>query len=205
MGCNSQHTLAFTSPRRSCRHGGSQATLVLGNRALGVPATAIETLWETIKHSFAIAACGSEGPWAARVDRDHRGGDAEFFSARAMVPLGIVRAITEEPVDRQVSNGLSDRGNEVRCIVARAVAYFQRGNQVAGMMRDDGQFGKTAKLLHAARASQKVAADVVAFQAGGVDRGLGTLLDQAAFMGNTENSGEEPFKSPFFRSRSCAF
>lgn len=73
------------------------------------------------------------------------------------------------------------------------------------MMRDEGQFGETPELLHAARAGQKVTADVVAFQAGGVDRGLRALLDQAAFVGNTENSGEEPFKSPFFRSRSCAF
>src|SRR5262249_38977539 len=129
----------------------------------------------------------------------------EFFPAHAMMSLSIIGPVPEEPVNWQATNRLSDRGNKVRRIVARTVSHLQGGDQMAGMMRNDGQFGKTPEMFHPAGPSQKAPADVSPLQAGRVDRGLRDFLDQAAFVGNTENSGEEPFKSPFFRSRSCAF
>ena len=178
---------------------------MLGYCAFRMPATAIKTPWETIEHSSAIAPGGSMRPRATRVDRNHGGGNAELFPADAMMWLGIVRSIPEESVDRQVTNGLRDRGNKVRCVIARPVSNFQRGNQVAGMMRNECDFWEAAELLHPAGAGQEVSADVVALQSRRVDRSLRTLLDQAALTGNTENSGEESLKSPFFRSRSCAF
>ena len=128
MGRNSKHTLAFTRPRRSGRHGGSQATLVLGDRTFRVPAAAVETPGKMIKHSSAMGAGGSVSPGAARVDGNHRGRDAEFFPTHAVMRFGIVRPVPEEPVNRQATNGLSDRRNKVWCIVARAVAHLQGGD-----------------------------------------------------------------------------
>ena len=74
------------------------------------------------------------------------------------------------------------------------------------VMRDYGQFGVPPVSLRTAdHASQKVSADVMALQSRRINRSLGARVDQAALLRNTENSREESFKSPFFRSRSCAF
>jgi hypothetical protein len=76
---------------------------------------------------------------------------------------------------------------------------------MAGVMYDHGQLGITSVAFRAARAGQKVTADVVTFQPRRVNRSLGLRRDQAALRGNTENSFEESVKSPFLRRRSCAF
>jgi hypothetical protein len=51
---------------------------------------------------------------------------------------------------------------------------------------------------------EEVARGVVALQAGGIDGGLGLLLDQAALLGADGGLEEEQDELPFFRSRPAA-
>ena len=205
MGHNSQHAFIFAGACRSGPQGRAQAAFVLRKGAFDVPAAAVQPPGELSKHAPSVRAGGSKGAWAARIDRDDGRRDAEFLTADAVIRLRIIGRVTEQSVDRRELNRLRHGGDEIRPVVARAVAYSQGGDQVAGVVGDHRQLGKTPELLHAAGASEKVTADVMAFQPGGVDRGLRALVDQAAFVRNTENSGEKLFKSPFFRRRSCAF
>ena len=205
MGYDSKHTLTGSGPRGSRRQRRSQAPFVLGDGAFGMPAAAVEPFGESIKHPPTIRTWRSVGWRTARVDRNNRRGDAEFFTTHAVMQLGVVGPVAEEPVDRQISNGLRYGGQEVRGIVAGTVTYPQCGDQVRGVMSHNGQLGKTSELLHAPSASQEVAADVVAFQAGRVNRRFGTRFDQAAVLGDAENSLDQSLEGPFFRSRSCAF
>jgi len=205
VGYDSKHTLAGSRPWGSGRQRRSQSAFVLGDGAFGMPPAAVKPFGEPIKHPPTVRTERSVSLRAARIDRNDRRGDAEFFSAHPVMQLGVVGPVAEEPVDRQVSNGLHHGGKEIGSIVAGTVTCLQGGDQVSSMMRDNSQLGKTPELLHAPRAGQEVAADVVAFQAGGVNRGLGPRFDQAALVGNAENSRDESVEGPFFRSRSCAF
>jgi hypothetical protein len=105
-----------------------------------------------------------------------------------VVFFGIVGSISVEPSNRQVQGGLGHGGDESWGIVAGPQARLGRGDQMSGMVTDDGQLGETAKTLHPALASQEVPADVVALQPGGVNRGFGPSVNQAVFPGSAENN-----------------
>lgn len=205
MGCDSKDALALPGSRSSRGQSRSQLAFVLRDGAFGMPAATVKTLGKLVKHPSAVRTSRSARLRPSRVNRDDRRGDAEFLAADAVMALGIVSSITEESVDRQAFHGLSDRRKEIGGVVAGPVAYRPGGDQVGAMMHHDGDLGETPEAFHATAAGQKVSADVVAFQARGVNGSLRPLFDQAALVGDTENSGEESLQSPFFSSRSCAF
>lgn len=205
MGNDSEDTLTLAGSRGSRGQGRSQLAFVLGDGAFGVPAATVKTLGKMVKHPSAVGAVRSASLRAPRIDRDDRRGDAEFFSAGAVMRLGIVSPIAEKSVNRQAASRLRDGRKETGSIIAGPVTHLQGRDQIGAMMRNNGDLGETPEAFHATGAGQKVPADVVAFQARGVDRGLRPLFDQAAALGHTENGGEESLQSPFFRSRSCAF
>jgi len=118
----------------------------------------------------------------------------------------IVTGVREQSINRHVLCRLADDRREVRRVIAGTLAGQRGDNQVTVVMNHRRQLGiPPVSLRAAADARQEVAADVMALQPRRVDRGFGIFVDQAASLCNAENSGEEPVKSPFFRSRSCAF
>lgn len=123
-----------------------------------------------------------------------------------MMPLCVVTGIPKQPIDRQVLYGLRDDRCKIRRVVGRTLPRQSRNDQMTVVMDHRGQFGITPVSSGAADdALEEMAADVMALQSRRVDRCLGAIVDQAALLCNAENSREEPLKSPFLKSRSCAF
>lgn len=205
MSNDSQHAFVLAGLRSARAKSRAQAAFVLRDGTLNVPAAAIQASGKPIEHATPIRTVRTQGARTSWVNRDDGRGHAEVFATDAVVRLRVISPVAEQAVNRHVSNRLGHRGEEIGPIIAGTIAHPQGGHQVAGVVRDDRQLGEAAELLHPARAGQKVAADVMTLQAGRVDRRLGPFLDQAALLGNAENGGQEPVKSPFLRSRSCAF
>jgi hypothetical protein len=105
-----------------------------------------------------------------------------------MVFFSIVSSVAVESIDPQVPHRLNDGRYKPGGIVAGPQAYLGRGDQMGGMVTDDGHLGKTAKTFHAALASQEVTADVVALQTGGINRGFRVVVDQAVFPGSAKDN-----------------
>lgn len=141
----------------------------------------------------------------ARIDGDDDGMDAQLFPAHTVMVLDVIGAIAEQSVNGQVSCGLGHGRDEVGTILTGSGADLQRGDQMSRMMGYERHLGITPVLLHPACPSQKVATDVMTFQARRVDGGLGAFVDQAATLGEPEKDGQQSLEGPFFRSRSCAF
>jgi len=208
MGDDAKQTFAQTSLRRSTSQGRSQAAFVLREGAFGVPAPTVKPGGEAGMHPSPVAAAGTDMlvSGSATIHGDDGRADAQCFTGQTMMRFCVVAGVGQQAINGDVSYRLRHRRLKVDGVIAGAVSGRCRGDQISGMMGHHGQFGVPSVSLRTAdHASQEVPADVMAFQARGVDRGLGLLVDQAAFVGNTENSGEEPLKSPFLRSRSCAF
>lgn len=205
MGNNSHHALTlagFLGSRLKCR---TQATLVLRDRALGMPSSTIDSSGKAVIHLAAKTRLRARISDSSRIDGNDRRANAQGFAADAMVPFGIVGSIAEEAMNRQVVGGLGDRRHKIGGVVAGPVAHRQGGDQVRAMVEHQRHLRVTPIPFHPPGASQKMAADVMTFQAGRVNGGFRSLLDQAALSGNTENSLEQSLESPFFRSRSWAF
>lgn len=115
--------------------------------------------------------------------------------------FGIVGAVPEETVDRQVSRGLHDRRHKVGRIVVRTIARLQGGDQIHTVMRHQGRLRVAPVLFHAAGAGQKVTAEMMVLDDGRINRGIGTFFDQATLLGDAENGSKQSLKSPFLRSR----
>ena len=122
-----------------------------------------------------------------------------------MVSLDIVSSVAVKTVDFQVLDGLSDGGQKIRRILTGPVSQGHCGDQMAFVMAHDRYFGKSPVTLHSPGTNEEVTADMMILESGGVDGCLGTLLDQAAGLGDTENSFEQPVESPFFKRRAWAF
>ena len=205
MRHDSHHALRLAGSFGSGPQGRAQSAFVLGNGALGVPPPPVNTRGKAVVHLPAVACLRSGIPNASGVDRNDRRSNAQGFATEAMVPFGIVGPVAKEAIDRQVLRGLRDRRHKIGGIVARPIAHLQRGDQVRTMMRHQGHLRVKPVPFHAAGARQKVTADMMALEAGRIDGGFGSLFDQAALLGSTENGCKKSLKSPFFRSRSWAF
>ena len=131
--------------------------------------------------------------------------DAQLLAADAVMVLDVVRAVAEQAMNGQVSYGLGHGWDEVRTILTGSGAGLQRGDQMSRMVRNEGQLGITAVLLHPPRTGQKVATNVMTFQTRRIDRGLGALVDQAATLGNPEKDGQQSLEGPFLRAVRAPF
>ncbi len=201
MGHNSHHAFRFAGHRGAGLEGRTQATFVLGDRALDVPASPVDPRGKTVVHLPTIARLGPGVSGSPRVDRDHGGLYAQGFATETMVSFGIVGPVAEEAMDRQVLRGLDDGGHKVGRVVARPVTHLQRSDQVCAVMGHQRHLRVAPVPFRAARAFEKVAADMMTLDASRINGGFGAFFDQAALLGNTENGPEESLKSPFFRSR----
>jgi hypothetical protein len=195
----------FTSPtaRRPGSQSRSEAALELGEHAFGLPTLSIDPPRKTALHPTTIATADATLT-AAEIHRDDGGPDAQFFAAEPMVRFGVIAGVAQQPVDRKMARRLRDGGLEVGGIVAGPRAHLGRPDEVRVVVADHGDLGPGPIPFHAALSVQEVPADVVTFQAGGVDAGLGLALQQASGLGSAENGVEQLIESPFFRSRCSA-
>lgn len=205
MRDDSHHALGLAGSFRSRPQRRAQPAFVLGDGALSVPPPSVATRRKAVVHLSPVACLRTRIPNAPRIDRNDRRSNPQRLATEAMVPFGIVSAVAEEPMDRQVLGGLRDRRHKIGRVIARSVTHLQGGDQIRAMMRHQGHLRVTPVAFHTAGARKKVTAHMVAFDTGRIDGGFEAFFDQAALLGNTENGCKKSFKSPFFRSRSCAF
>lgn len=205
MGKYPQHALTLTGAFGAGRERRTEATLVLGNRAFRVPAASVDPGRKAAVHLPTITGRRTGVAVSTMIKGNHRGANTQSFSTDAMVLFGVVGCVAKEAMNRKVLGCLGDRGEKIRCVVGRSVADRQGGNQVGAMMGNQRHLGITPVPLHPSRPSKKVTADILTLEACRIDGRFSLLLDQAAFLGNTEKSLEQSLESPFFRSRSWAF
>jgi hypothetical protein len=184
---------------------GAQFPFHLRNRALDVPAMTVQPTRKAAFHLPAIPAPGPATP-AARVERDDGRANAEILAGQAMMVFGVVGGVGQQPVDEHVRAGLSDGRCELGRVLARTGADHGPGQQVAGGLTDQREFGPAALGPMRIPASPLVVArGVSCLQSGGVDNRFDGLVDQAACPRSIENGGDEVEKAPFFSSRSWAY
>ena len=205
MGNNSHHAFRFAGHRGAGLEGRTEATFVLGDGALNVPASPVDPRGKPVVHLPTIACLGSGISGSPRVYGNHGGLHAQGFATETMVSFRIVGPVGEEAMDRQVLRGLGDGGHKVGRVIARPVTHLQRGDQVRAVMGHQRHLRVTPVPFHAARAFEKVAADMMTLYTSRINGDFGAFFDQAALLGNPENGPEESLKSPFFRSRWWAF
>ena len=203
MRKNTIEAFTTSTARRTGGQGGPEEPLESGEHAFRLPALSVDPPREPVLHLTTITTIDATiAP--AGVHGNHGGLDAEFFATEPMVRLGIVRPVAQQPVDREVLHRLGDRGREVRGVITGSCAHLSGPDEVRVVVADDGQLGPWPIPFHAALAVQEVSADVMAFQSGGINAGFTLVFQQASGLGDTENSVEQPIKSPFFRSRCSA-
>jgi len=204
MGQDAQPAFALACDLRAARERRPQAALVPGEGALRLPALPVFPLGEAPLHLPAVLGLGPLAAPVAAVDRDDRGADAEVLAGEAVVLLAVEGGIPEQAIPGDDKAGLSQRGAELRGIVAGADGDGGRGEEVAGGVAGDRELDPGLGAEPAAGALEEVARGVPALQAGGVDGGLGLRADQAALLGARGGLEEEQDELPFFSSRPAA-
>src|SRR5580704_7902756 len=68
------------------------------------------------------------------VDRNDRFANLPVFAAAAVMLLGVVSAVAEQPSNADPFNGLSHGGQKAWCIVARTATDDRRKNKVAAVI-----------------------------------------------------------------------
>src|SRR5215217_6316015 len=98
--------MGFVLARRvaAAAQGRAQSSLQSRDHALGLPALPVLACVETTGHLPAVTLLGP-GAFAARVEVDHGGADAQALAGHAVVGLGVVTAVGEQTIDLQVPRG----------------------------------------------------------------------------------------------------
>jgi hypothetical protein len=141
---------------------------------------------------------------AATVQRDHGGSDAEILSAVLVMRFAIERGISQNPIPGQDQGCLGHHRAKLRGIITRAGGDSSPGEEVAGGIAGDGEFGPKPRGVLPPGSLEEVPGGVSALQPGGVYRGGWLVADQAAFGGGRGGPQEEADDLPFFSSRPAA-
>ena len=155
-------------------------------------------------HFPAVLGLGPLTAVVSGVEGDHGAVDAQLFAAQLVVVLGVIAFVRQDPVWMEIRPRLSHGCRALRRGLAEAGADHDPGDQVAGRMGDGRELGPTCPPASPgvlAPSVLAIGADVMGFQAGGVDSGFGIPVDQATGTGPGEASGQEVMESPFFMRR----
>lgn len=180
MSQDTHIALAFFGGLTSRAQEGPQASLVPGEGALDLPALTECALRETFLH-FAPVATGRPFARPARLQRDDRVRDAQGFAAKQMIRLAVVGGVCHHaaPVHQRI--GLAHDRSKLRRVVGRADSNARRRPKVALPVAQDRQLGPTSvqRFFSFRLFPAKIAADIAAFEAGGVHDAFGLRVDQA--------------------------
>ena len=185
---------------------GSELSLVLREGTFNVNPVAVDAGEETAAQLTAVLGLWP-APLPALVHRNHRLPDAQNFAAEGVMPLAVVGAVGEHPIQSQHLGRGEDGGQELGSVIGRAATDLARRPEVRGGVADDGELGIApgAEVHSAWFSAQVVKAGPPGFQPGRVDCAFGVEVDQAALVCEGEYSVQQSGESPFFRRRFSAF
>ena len=180
MSKDAHVALALFGRFATCSEERSQTPLVPRERALNLPTLSKGVVCETGLHLPAISTLG---PFArpARLCGNQRFGDPQFFAAQPMMRLAVVGGVRHHaPPPRQRIRVAHDRPKCGR-VIRWPSPHVRGGPEMALSMAEHCQLGPTLVqgLSSFPLFPAKMAADVAAFEAGGVDDPFGTRIDQA--------------------------
>lgn len=189
-------------PARS--QGASQTPLQPREDTLDLPTLPEYRAREPLGHAASIRS-GRRALRPASVERDHRPTYAQLLAAHPMIFLRVEASVAQQRLDWQVHDSLAYSGKKVRIVIARPLAHRQGRDQVGGVVRHHGELGPQTILLNPSLSVKEMPADVVTFQAGGVDGSLDRGRGETKLGRATEDGAQERVKTPFFTSRCSAF
>jgi hypothetical protein len=170
--------------------------------ALGLPTLAELPAMKAADHLSSIALFGPLAR-ASAVKGDHRRADAQMLSGHEVVGFGVIAAVAQQAVDVQIPACRQHRRREERRVVTGPDASGGGGNQVRGVVADDGEFGMLGMAVTVV--AVPLAAGVMGGaqrrrQAGGIDACLGLIVNQSRLVSILEDRAQQAFKAPFFAS-----
>jgi len=202
---DSQQRLGVSAGVAGRAEGRSESSFGLRDGGFDVPAVSVDAPVEPSAHLPPVAA-GRPFACVAFIEGDDRRTNAEFFPSQGVVVFPVVPGIGQQAVDRQASDGRSERLRELRRVLTGPRTEQGAGEEITVRVTEKRQLRKrVSRLALVAATPDVVPRRVAAFETGGVDGGFGPRVDQAALTGNTENGIEEGIESPFFSNRSCAY
>lgn len=211
MGQHAEEAFAHARLFGSRGDGAAEPSLVSGKGALDLPPLAEHPLVpvalragsEVTGHLRPVLPA-RRAVVAARVDRDHRGADAEVLPCEPVVCLGIERGVSQHPVPGDAQSGQQQHGCKLGRIVGRAGGDGGPGDEVGVGIDGGGQLGPRARRVLALGAGDEVPRGVAAIQTGGIDGNGGGFGDQFGFARGRDGAFEEVDEDPPFKSRPSA-
>ena len=205
MSQNSEDHLHLLLPPPATTQGGSQAPLVTGDRALDLPALAVEASVKSTLHLPAVLGLGPlEGvPLASR---DDRRADPEFLAAQDVVVLGIVTLVAQDAIEVNELCRVSHGGSELRRVLRGTHADIGTGQEMAFLVADEGELGPPESCVALLTLPPDVvAADVATFETGGIDDAVGLLSNELQLASAAEDVSLKKSEGSFFKSRPSAY
>ena len=184
--------------------GASQTSLQPREDALHMPTLPENCARKPFGHAASIG-CGRRALRPARVKPDHCPTNTQLLAAHPMISLGVEAPVGQQCVDGQMRYSLAHGGNKVRPVIARSLAHRQGRDQVSGIVRHHGELGPETIPLDSSLSVKEMPADVMAFQAGGIDGSLDRRRGETQLGCPPEDGAQESVKTPFFTSRCSAF
>jgi len=202
---DSRQALSLLGGVVACAKRRVQPSFVSGDNAVDLPAIAVNSFMESSFHLAAISGLGPSPAGISAVERNGRTAYAQFFATQTMIGLAVVAGVGQQSPQSHVPDRLPHRRSELVVVVAGAANHIGCGDPVALRVANDCHLrpAAAAKTLVSA-AIYEVGADVVRFQAGGINGPLWLWGDQAASASPFEDGCKQSLKSPFFISRRSA-
>lgn len=118
----------------------------------------------------------------------------------------IAGCVSQQRCDWEVTRCLFDSGTKKGCVVAGAARHYRGTDQMCGVMGHNGELGPLSIGVRSlAAALQEPRAGVAIFEARGVNRSAGRLVNQAIGSSGNKEFGQEGVKGLFFKRRFSAF
>lgn len=202
---NAEQTFSLLRSVVSGPQGRTEPSLVTADDALGLPTLPIDALQKAAFHLPPIFGFGPPTARVAPVQGNDRAANPQFLAAEPVVAFAVITRVAQQPGEVKVTNGLAHGRGKLRVVIARSADHVRAGDQVRLGVADQRELGPAATPKTAETATiDEVGADVMAFQAGGVDGPFGLGGQQPQFAGTSENGLQQSGKSPFFSRRSSA-
>ena len=184
--------------------GGTEKTLVSGDRTLDLPTIAINPFMKSAFHLPSILCSRPLSTSTAFVQRDHCRPDSKPLAAKLVVMLAVVGRVCQEAIKANVLRRQNHCFGKLRRIITGTLRGDRRDKQVTASMANQRQLWPMLTTeAFVTTTLNIVGADVSAFQTRRVDCSFGPGFNQAALAGAVDNSREQFMESPFF-SRRCS-